>query len=134
MDNVRRQRYRDKLAHADERLADLEAWIDKVPESKVHRLAVYKVVQEIVEAITDVVAMAVRDGGDLPAADYANIDHLEQAGRLSGPSAAALREANGLRNRIVHEYNGFWDQIGLDSIERLMPALAVAVEEARSWA
>jgi uncharacterized protein YutE (UPF0331/DUF86 family) len=134
VDEARRQRYRDKLAHADERLGDLQAWLDEAPESKLHLLAVMKAMQELVEAITDVAAMAVKDGGDLPAADYANIDRLERAGRLSSPTAAAMRDANGLRNRIVHEYNGFWDDVGLASIERLLPALAVAIEEARAWA
>lgn len=123
----------DKLAHAEERLGDIHDWLAAAPESKVHRLAVYKAIQEVVEALTDILAMAVRDAGEVPRDDYGNIDRLAKQGRISNAVAADLKEANGLRNRIVHEYNGFWDDQGLGRIAVLAPGLERAVEEVRAW-
>lgn len=62
-----------------------------------------------------------------------NISTLEEHDILSEAPARALHEVAGLRNRLVHEYNGLDDEIAIDSARRLAPDLRKACEEVRSW-
>lgn len=126
-------RYAAKLDHAEERLSNFAAWSSEARSDLRSRLAAYKAFQEASEALADVAAMSVKDLGRAPGDDYANLDILAKEGVLTEGAAGALREANGLRNRLVHEYNGLTDELALDSGERLVEALKRAVEEVRAW-
>jgi len=74
MDSERLRRYIDKIEHIEERIGDIRAWLCEIEDvrgiDKKTRLAVYKAVQEVVEASTDVVAMILKDEGKLPKDDY----------------------------------------------------------------
>lgn len=50
----------------------------------------------------------------------------------TGP-AEALHEITGLRNRLVHEYNGLDGEIALNSARRLAPKSNAAAKEVRTW-
>ncbi|HID27221.1 MAG TPA: DUF86 domain-containing protein, partial [Methanosarcinales archaeon] len=80
MDNKRLQRYIDKIDHINERIGDINTWLSELTDiidiDKKTRLAVYKAMQEAVEAETDVAAMIIKDEGKLPKDDYSNIESL----------------------------------------------------------
>lgn len=133
MDAERAARYSDKLEHAQHRLGRFQDWAPDAASDLKTRLAAYKAFQEAAKALFDVAAMVLKDLGQAPKDDYANLSRLEENGVLTKGATAALREANGLRNRLLHEYGGLADEIALQSGIRLAVTLVGAVEEVRTW-
>ena len=125
-------RYLDKLAHVDRRISNIESWLPFSGEERT-RLAIYKALQEIVEALFDMVAMKLVDLRVPPKDDYTNLAELEGRGLLSGETLSCLREANGLRNRLVHTYNLISDDTALKSIGLLIPELREVRRRLETW-
>ena len=65
--------------------------------------------------------------------DYTNIDKLVSHKQISKNTALALKEANGLRNRLVHGYNGIESRTAFESIKSLMPKLTGFSVEVKEW-
>ncbi len=130
VDAEREKRYMKKIELAEERLNDIAALIPGFND-KIRKLACYKAFQEVVEALFDVIAMLLKDKGKLVEDDYANIGKLEEMGIIEEKDAAALREANGLRNRVIHKYNKTDDNTAKESIANLMPNLENILEKFR---
>lgn len=138
MDVERAKRYREKLALLQERQDDIATWIsdvstDEFTQDKKLRLATYKAFQEIVESSMDIVSMMVRDSEHMVKDDYVNIEQLQERNVLSSETADALKEANGLRNRLIHRYNHLRTDIAFSSLQRLLPAFISFRQEVRSW-
>lgn len=133
MDKERLVRYTDKLDHAEGRIERYRRWSEAALTEEKDRFACYKVLQEAVEALMDIAAMIVKDLDRLPKDDYANLEVLAEQGILEPALAADLAEANGLRNRLVHEYNGLDDDTALRSGNRLVPRLQESIEVIRKW-
>lgn len=133
MDARRGRRYADKLRHAREALADVVAWSDEAATDRKSRRAVYKAFQEACEAVSDLAAMLVVDAGITSRDDYLNLDAAAKALPSLVPHLAALKEATGLRNRLVHEYNGLDDGVALEAIGELVPAVDAFLAEVESW-
>jgi len=132
IDEERLKRYIEKINHIEKRVSEFEEWKVEFFEDEKTKLACYKAIQEAIEACLDVVAMIVKDYGMLPKDDYRNIELIE--GKvISNELANALKELNGLRNRIVHEYNGLNDEIAMRSIENLIPSINEFLDQVREW-
>ncbi len=135
MELGRAKRYRDKISRIIQNITDIKDWASSQEvflEDRKTRLATYKAFQEAVEAITDIVAMMVKDLGEIPKDDYTNIETLYNKKIISSELKNAIKEANGLRNRVVHEYNGIVDEVAYASIMKLiddMEDFARVVEE-----
>ena len=125
-------RYLDKLRHIDKRISNIRRWLPELGDEKT-KLAIYKAFQEIVEAIFDIIAMKLVDLRIPPKDNYANLEELERRGMMEGSLLDTLREANGLRNRLVHSYNTLSDEIALKSIELLLPKLERVREVMEGW-
>ena len=97
------------------------------------RLAIYKAFQEVGEACLDMISMMLGDEGKTPEDDYINISKLEKLGIITKEIKQCLIDLNGLRNRIVHEYNGLDDKIALDSMDDLAPAIRDFLFEVEKW-
>lgn len=97
------------------------------------RLAVYKAFQEIAEACMDIIAMMLRDSGKIPEDDYTNISKAVKSGLLPNKLKASLDDLNGLRNRMVHEYNGLDDKIALDAMSEILPDIREFVKVVEKW-
>ena len=104
MDKNRITRYVHKIRLIEERIADIKSCEDDFSIDKRSRLAIYKSMQEIVETSMDILAMRLKDSKKLPMDDYTNIDTAYESGIIDERIRRALKEANGLRNRLVHEY------------------------------
>lgn len=138
MDVERAKRYRDKLALIQERENNIEDWVsdiatDDFQQDTKLRLATYKAFQEIVEASMDLVSMMMRDHQLMVKDDYVNVDRLREQDVLSSETADALKEANGLRNRLIHRYNHLRANLAFSSMKRLLPILASFRQEVNSW-
>ncbi len=122
----------DKLAHIDRRMANIESWLPSQDEERT-RLAIYKAFQEIVEAFFDVLSMKLVELKIPPKDDYTNILLIEEKGLIDKDTSSILRSANGLRNRLVHNYNKISDKLALESIKTLLPKLAKIRKDLESW-
>lgn len=133
MDKNRIARYVHKIRLIEERIGDIRSWEDDFAIDKRSRLAIYKSMQEIVEASMDILAMRLKDSKKPPMDDYANIDTAYESGIIDESIKHALKEANGLRNRLVHEYNGIDETLALESMESLFPAIETHIERTGQW-
>lgn len=137
MDRERLRRYIDKIEHIEERIEDIRTWLCEIEDireiDKKTRLAVYKAMQEVVEASTDVVAMVLKDEGKLPKDDYRNIEKIFELNIIDKSLKEALNEADGLRNRLVHEYNELNEEIALESIQCLLKPAENFVAVVKKW-
>lgn len=129
----RLKRYKDKLDLIAKRIDELIEWKEDFLLNEKSKLASYKAFQEIVEASMDIIAMLIKDENLVPKDDYSNIDIIEKNGMLNNDLCPALRDMNGLRNRIIHEYNGLSDNLALDTIEELIPKVRKLVENIETW-
>ncbi len=138
MDIERIARYKDKLNFISERKQDIEEWISGYDSSdfikdKKTRLAVYKAFQEMTEASFDIAAMVCKDLKIIPKDDYTNIDRLFEKKIVGISLKNALSESNGLRNRLVHRYNGLDDSLAFDSIMAHLTSISNFSEVIEIW-
>ncbi|MFB6245519.1 MAG: DUF86 domain-containing protein [Candidatus Nanohaloarchaea archaeon] len=131
----REERYREKLEKLEELIRDLEEWhtgAKDLLKDKAMRRAVYKSFQEAAEVVSDLCAMYLSDAGKVLGDDSDNIE--KAAGDLfdSGLRDGML-EVNGLRNRVVHDYNGFDDRTALESIPSRLGDIRSFRQEVEEW-
>lgn len=125
------KRYKGKISVIEKRRNNIFSWISDKDEKAV--LAVYKAFQELVDSFTDIVAMLLRDMGEIIEDDYSNIEKLSELEAIDEKQESLLKEANGLRNRVVHEYNGLEQKTALNSIEQINDEIDDIVQEIRKW-
>jgi uncharacterized protein YutE (UPF0331/DUF86 family) len=133
VDPRRFQRYADKVAHGTERLDWFSEWKADAGHDARSRLAAYKALEEAVESFVDISAMVMVDCQWGVKDDATNILRLAKAAVVPEGQVADLLELNGLRNLLIHEYDGIDDARALEAGERLAPALREALEEVRTW-
>jgi len=121
IDEKRKQRYKEKIAHSRERLMDLEEWLEESREISI--LASEKAFQEAVESIVDIFAMLVSDMKLDISDDYSNIEKIAKRKIISQEQEKICIEANGLRNRVVHKYNKIDEKQFVESAKELVPKL-----------
>ena len=121
MDRSRLERYLEKLQVLDDTLEHLNNWnndISSLSLSDINtrdKFAIFHAYQIIVEILTDITAMIVKDIGKIPKDDYMNFDILIKSSLFPETTLNKLKQANGLRNRIVHEYNGLIEKIAFEA-------------------
>ncbi len=131
MEEKRISRYKEKISMIEKRKQNISSWIDDRSEKGV--LAVYKAYQELIDSFLDSFAMMLKDMGELVEDDYTNIGKLREKNLLDEEQEALMKEGNGLRNRLVHEYNGLERKIAIESIERINDEVEKVLEEVKKW-
>jgi len=131
MEEKRISRYKEKISVIEKRKSNISSWIDDRSEKGI--LAVYKAYQELMEAFTDIFAMILKDMGEIVEDDYTNIEKLREKKLLDEEQEALMKEANGLRNRLVHEYNGLEKKTAVESIERINSEVDKILKDVRKW-
>ena len=116
VDEDRLLRVRDKINY----ITSGSIKIRSPTQSELEKYGIFYLLQTVIEACIDLVAMITKDKGLDVQDDYMNIDMLEENGTIPSSLAEKLRAANGLRNRIVHQYNGFDETIALESIDEIV--------------
>ena len=140
MDKERLLRYKEKLEYLEKTLGNLKEWTHDIDEQYfVNRLdlqkkyGIYHAFQIAVEITSDLSAMLIKDNKIIPKDDYSNIDTLSEKAIISSVVGAHLKEANGLRNRIVHEYNGLNDLIVYQRVLELIKSFNKFKEVVNQW-
>lgn len=140
MEEERIKRYNDKLEYFNQTIKNLEDWTENIDVKEFtenlelqKQYAIYHAFQISLEIITDVIAMIVKDSNKVPKDDYSNLDILKNNDILTSGLVVKIQEANGLRNRIVHDYNGLDDSIAYQSILECIKSLKKFNEEVRNW-
>ena len=129
-------RYIQKLNELKDRIEFVEARLERKEEflsNRILRKAVYKEFQECVEIVFDLVSMIVRDEGFFSEDDYTNLERIKEKIGLSDETVLFLKKAKGLRNVLVHEYDGIIDSLAFDSIKKFLPFIKKFYESVISW-
>ena len=133
---MRKERYMQKLNELKDRVEFMESrmgWKEEFLENRILRKGIYKEFQEAVEIASDIAAMLVKDFGFAVEDDYRNFEILGNKLGLEEKIVSALKRANGLRNVLVHEYNGIVDEQAYESISELLPFLREFESKVRRW-
>ncbi|NHI95001.1 MAG: DUF86 domain-containing protein [Candidatus Lokiarchaeota archaeon] len=140
MDDKRKNRYKDKIVNLSKYYELLNKWLKENNFEKIIKnleyqeiFAVYHAAQLSIEVISDICAMMVKDSQINAKDNYTNYETLNRKGILSKDLLLALKELNGLRNRIVHDYNGIIDKIAFQSIVKNLPNIKLFKETVESW-
>ena len=140
MNKERITRYKEKEEHFNKIFETLKKWTSDISVNEFliktnleKQFAIYHAYQIIIEIITDLAAMAVKDLKILPKDDYVNINILAENNIISETLATKMKDANGLRNRIVHNYNGLADEIAYKSILSTINDIEKYIEAIKNW-
>jgi len=134
MGERKEKRFYQKLETLEDRLTFIEdnfTEIEELKKSRVLRKALYKEFQELAEVLGDLVAMIVKEERILVKDDYTNLECLKSL--LEPDVIKNLKKANGLRNVLVHEYNGINDTLAFESIETTLPSFWIFSSVVREW-
>jgi len=119
-----KKRIMEKVEIVIERVEFIEEHLsNEILRNRILRKAIYKEFQEAVEAVSDVCAMLRRGLNSSAKDDYSNIDFLVEHAILEEKKAEKLKEANGLRNRLIHGYDGVDDETACYAIIELIEDL-----------
>ncbi len=131
----RKKRYMQKILHGRNRIELVEVWQqEKISEHETKSLlAIEKAAQEVIIVSTDLMAMILKDSTIPPTDDYTNIARVLELGLITKEVGAILKEANGLRNRLIHVYNDVDIDILLESIKRVLPGLTEFLNVVEKW-
>lgn len=140
MEEERIKRYSDKIEYLNQTIENLYDWIDGIDSKEFventdlqKQYGIYHAFQIGIEIISDLTSMMVKDLKTIPKDDYSNIKIIENKKIISSDLAAKLREANGLRNRIVHDYNGLDDSIAFDRLKHLLKHFKEFQVKIKEW-
>ncbi|MFO7835179.1 MAG: HepT-like ribonuclease domain-containing protein [Candidatus Thorarchaeota archaeon] len=132
---IRRKRYMQKINHGRMRISLLNQKLQSGSDFNDTEtlLIIQKAYQEVVEVSTDILAMMLKDNELPPMDNYSNVKMAKDNHIISPESADVLREANGLRNRIVHIYNDLDIDLLIRSVKRTLPQMEKYIEEVETW-
>lgn len=122
---VRKKRYLQKIAELESRIDFMEENLgdeEEFLEERLKRKGIYKEFQEAAEILADIAAMVVRDHERVVEDDYSNFEtvcRILKRKEMLDP----LKKINGLRNILVHEYNGISDELAYESIKEHLPEM-----------
>ena len=140
MEEERIKRYNDKLEYLNQTIENLNDWTESIDTREFveslelqKQYGIYHAFQIGIEIITDLVSMIVKDIKQIPKDDYSNINTIKNKKIVSVDLAAKLREANGLRNRIVHDYNGLDNEIAYNRLKNLLKYFQEFKVKAKEW-
>jgi len=131
-----RTRYLQKLNELKDRIDFIEARLTLKEEflsNRVLRKAIYKEFQECVEIVFDLVSMIARDEGFFSEDDYTNLERIKEKIGIDEKTTSSLKKAKGLRNVLVHEYDGIIDELAFDSMKNFLPAIKKFHEGVLEW-
>ncbi|MBN1801550.1 MAG: DUF86 domain-containing protein [Candidatus Lokiarchaeota archaeon] len=124
LNESRKKRYKQKLERLGEYNQLFKNWFSgwKLSDLEQQRdfekiFAIYHSIQLIIEVITDIIAMILKDLSLVVEDNYTNFEKLFKKKMISNDLFQGLKKLNGLRNRIVHDYNGIIDEVVWVSME-----------------
>ncbi|MFO8018546.1 MAG: HepT-like ribonuclease domain-containing protein [Promethearchaeia archaeon] len=125
MEKQRILRYREKFDFVQEKIQ----YFNIKPEKKLEKWGLFYAVQTSIESIYDLIAMLVKDIGLQVKDDENNVNALINERNLDPEIGKQLKDAKGMRNVIVHQYNGVNEQIVLESLPTLKSLIKTWLNE-----
>ncbi len=89
--------------------------------------------QSIIEVLADISAMVIKDLNIEPKDDYTNFQILLRENIISNDLFLTLKKLNGLRNRIVHDYNGLVDELIWTTLKETLNSIPSFQEMIKQW-
>lgn len=140
MKELRKERYFQKLTHFDQYLSLLNDWIKdnkvKIQDDPAHYqllFSIYHAFQLLMEVVANISAMIVKDTDHFSKDDYSNYQRLFSLKIINRDEFQELKNLNGLRHRVVHDYNGIIDQIAFEGIRNNLGFFHVIKERFELW-
>ncbi len=121
MNATRNIRYKSKISYILDCLKEIDSVLPA--PSGIILKGVFFNLSSAIEAAMDMVAMSCKDRGIMPKGDYENIQSLRDQAIIDDSLAQSLAKCNGLRNFLVHQYNGIDNAIVLSSVKDVKDAL-----------
>ncbi|MGV9203563.1 MAG: DUF86 domain-containing protein [Promethearchaeia archaeon] len=115
MEEQRILQYKEKIDFIWEKIQ----YFDVRPNKKLMKWGLFYAVQTSIESLFDLIAMLVKDMGLQVKDDEDNVDALIKEKNLDQDLGGELKDAKGMRNVIVHQYNGVNESIILKSLPKL---------------
>ncbi|MBS3796046.1 MAG: DUF86 domain-containing protein [Candidatus Thorarchaeota archaeon] len=113
IDQQRLARYKAKMQYIINNLDTAEPLTEN--PNDIEERALYYCLLTAIESTMDLMAMVIKDKGAIPKGDKTNIEFLKSEGLISSDLAEHLKKCNGLRNVLVHQYNGIDKEIVIES-------------------
>lgn len=126
MDQERRTRYVTKIEYIIDSMKIAEQLTNN-PDT-VQTKALYYCLLTSIESTMDLIAMLLKDKGTVAKGDKSNIEFLSSENHVSSELAAHLNKCKGLRNVLVHQYNGIDREIVLRSFDDIKNTLTSFIE------
>lgn len=140
MDPERKNRYYEKLIHLDKYFNYLNEWLEDIPnleelENVIPKnlFAVYHAFQLTLEVMADICSMMTKDIANVVKDDYSNFQFLFERKIISKILYKNLKDLNGLRNRVVHDYNGLVDRLSVAGILETREIIPEFKECVQKW-
>lgn len=124
MDKLRRLRYEEKIELISERIAHFG--ID--PQNKIEKWGLFYAIQTSIESILDLIAMLIKDMGIVVRDDEDNVMRIIEVKGLNQNLGKELKAAKGMRNVLVHQYNGINEKLIFDSLPELKKLIKKWIE------
>lgn len=102
-------------------------------ENEFMRDALYYRIQVAIEAMTDINSMMLKDLNLIVEDDYKNFGKLEKEGIFTNTHVEDLKKLNGMRNVIVHQYNGVEEEIIRSNTDMIQKVLQEYVDHVKQW-
>lgn len=115
MEEQRVLRYKEKIDFIQEKVQ----YFDVRPKKKLMKWGLFYAVQTSIESLYDLIAMLVKDIGLQVKDDEDNVDALIKEKNLDQDLGEELKDAKGMRNVIVHQYNGVNESMIMKSLPKL---------------
>ena len=142
MKEERKNRYYKKILHLDKYIDFLSEWIGKRnTETLSEKLnfqelfGIYHAFQLAMEVVADLASKIAKDLSNIARDDYSNYQLLFIKKIISKEIHIEIKDLNGLRNRIVHDYTGLIDKVSLEEIKEsitFLPNLKGEIEKGLS--
>src|SRR6056297_3200159 len=124
LDELRIQRYNAKINFIVQACSKIKLNYS----NELEKDGIFYNIQTGIEASMDIAAMFAKDFGKSVGGVYQNLNYLQKNGLITSEIADKLRKANGLRNVVVHNYNGIDEEIILNSIETIKETLKTWIQ------
>ena len=134
----RLQKYSRKIDHLMNSIDRIMNWSENIEieilmENEIKRYAIYKLYQECIESIFDIVSMIVKDLKLRVEDDYSNLEQLRANNILNEKEMNILKKGNHLRNLIVHWYNKISEEEILKEIKSIINNLNDIIIRFKKW-
>ncbi|MHA1928634.1 MAG: DUF86 domain-containing protein [Candidatus Thorarchaeota archaeon] len=131
MKPTRLARYKEKIQQIISNFKEIRGVMPS-PEGIILK-GVYYNVHSAIESSMDILAMICKDLGIVPKGDAENIHNLTEKAIIDEALANELSMCNGLRNVLVHQYNGIDRKTVLESVPKVERALRALIESLEKY-